>query len=173
MDAFGEEKKDKKDGGSKKPPASSSAPKAEAQDSGAGGGMSAFGGGGGESAPAPEPEGDGGMMGGGAPPVTPTSNGPQAGFEGGQMATPGPVDGNQGMVEQNEGIFSIFQEMEQGATGSMDFLTTLASQFPGASEPIRRALEGLQMFQMSLLDVIQAVTVEAAQPAVMSPRSSF
>lgn len=101
---------------------------------------------------------------------------PTQGFEGGEVAGTPPPDPSQaggGVAEQNGGIFEMFQEMQMGLSNSVDFLMTLSGQFPGAAEPIRRVLEALQGASSGLIDIIQAVTVEASQPTPSAPRSSF
>jgi len=101
---------------------------------------------------------------------------PQQGFEGGEVAgtPPGdPMAAAGGVAEQNGGIFEMFQEMQMGLQNSSDFLMTLSGQFPGAAEPIRRVLEAMQGASQGLIDIIQAVTVEASQPTPSAPRSSF
>ena len=98
---------------------------------------------------------------------------PEQGFEGGEVAGTPPSDPSQNVGEANEGIFEMFQEMQMGLQNSSDFLMTLSGQFPGAAEPIRRVLEAMQGASQGIIDIIQAVTVEAAQPTPSAPRSSF
>jgi hypothetical protein len=98
---------------------------------------------------------------------------PAQGVDGGAVAGTPPSDPSQGIAEQNEGIFSTFQEIEAGIRGTTDFLTTLSGQFPGAAEPIRKVMEAMQAAEGGLMDIIQAVTVEASQPTPAAPRSAF
>lgn len=98
---------------------------------------------------------------------------PQQGFDGGQVAGTPPSDPTGGIVEQNEGMFSTFQEIEAGLRGTQEFLMTLTTQFPGAAESVRRMLEPLQAAEGELMAVIQAVSVEAAMPTPSAPRSAF
>lgn len=98
---------------------------------------------------------------------------PQQGYEGGEVAGTPPPEAPGGVAEQNAGVFEMFQEMSMGLQNSSDFLMTLSGQFPGAGEPIRRVLEAMQAASSGLIDIIQAVTVEASQPTPSAPRSSF
>ena len=114
------------------------------------------------------------------PPEQPNASGapmnsfaPRQGYEGGEVAGTPPGDPTSGVAEQNEGIFEMFQEMSAGLQNSSDFLMTLSGQFPGAAEPIRRVLEAFDAASKGLIDIIQAVTVEASQPTPSAPRSSF
>jgi len=98
---------------------------------------------------------------------------PQQGVDGGSVAgTPNP-EMAPSPLEQNAGIFSMFEEIAMGVKNTNEFLMTLAGQFPGASEPIRRVLEAFGAAEKGLVDVIQAVSVEATQPTPTAPRTGY
>lgn len=136
------------------------------------GGGDPFGGGGPGGGPPPS----GGMpMSGGAPP--PGAGGadspfaPTQGFGGGAVEGQPPTE--QSPMEQNEGLFSQIQEIQMGVAGSTHFLMALSQQFPGTAQQVRVILEALQAVDAAIPDLIQALTVDAAMPTPMAPRSGY
>ncbi len=74
-------------------------------------------------------------------------------------------------VEQNAGILDALRMINLQVTDAQTTLDTIANQFPGAAEPVRKAMEALEEVNKALVDVLTGVLSQAQEQQPMAPKA--
>lgn len=100
--------------------------------------------------------------------------GPQNFDPGAAMAGSGPDQlaqmQQQSQMEQSAGMLENLKDLSAGLTQAQDFVTTIASQFPGAAQYARTVIEALDVANKGIVDLLTAVISQSNVPEPMAPK---